>query len=620
MLGCMGYAKHIGRVGALAVALGVGSAIVSLPAVALASTDEGSSDSSTNDSSNNPSNASPNDPSKDDGSRDSGSANTGAGPSNTGSPTTTTGNGRDPVDEKDVDEKETDAKADDEKHVDEKDADQKDADNQGAVELPDLIEDVPVEIIDSPKGNDYTPPQGNQIEVPELAGPVVTDVDEVIKRDPPELSTEPLVTLDPVAGTGTESPIVSTDPVIVEEPGEPSIITLGAGPLDGGGAPGALPGPSDPMESPAIVALFALTRRTETEEVALQSADDLQTANALVSITAVQPDPPILFMIQIGDFTFTSTGWGSFALSIGAGSKAYASGWGSYAIAIGVNASARATGGVGNRAFAWGTSAIAEAGGDGEGNDYNRAIAFNGGTAIAGHTGDDNDFNRAIANHFGIAIAGNGGCSCQGGNDNDNNVASADGAGSQAYAGYRGERNNGNRAWATGEGVAAAGAFGDGNSGNSAAAGGVGSSASAGIVGSDNSGNTATATGGALSEAGSYGDGNTGNAATAADGGSDAAAGIDGSGNTGNVASATASGVAMAGSGDCSCQSGNDNANNIASADGAGSVAYAGYGGARNNGNQATATAGGYAQAGSLGDDLVGWLAVAGAGEVVIRP
>ena len=39
----MGMEKHVGRVGALAVALGVGSAIVAMPGVASASPDGGTS-------------------------------------------------------------------------------------------------------------------------------------------------------------------------------------------------------------------------------------------------------------------------------------------------------------------------------------------------------------------------------------------------------------------------------------------------------------------------------------------------------------------------------------------------------------------------------------------------
>ena len=87
-----------------------------------------------------------------------------------------------------------------------------------------------------------------------------------------------------------------------------------------------------------------------------------------------------------------------------------------------------------------------------------------------------------------------------------------------------------------------------------------------------------------------------------------------------NGRNATAGGVAVAGGGDCGCQGGYDNANNAASADGAGSQAYAGFGAERNIGNKATATGGGYAQAGSQGNDLVDFVAVAGAGEIVIEP
>lgn len=47
----MGYARHVGRVGALAVALGVGAAVLANPGIALADTDGGSSDSSSQDSS-----------------------------------------------------------------------------------------------------------------------------------------------------------------------------------------------------------------------------------------------------------------------------------------------------------------------------------------------------------------------------------------------------------------------------------------------------------------------------------------------------------------------------------------------------------------------------------------
>src|SRR4051794_36403397 len=49
----MGYAKHIGRIGALAVALGIGTAVAGTPGVAWADTPGSSSDSSSTGSDDN---------------------------------------------------------------------------------------------------------------------------------------------------------------------------------------------------------------------------------------------------------------------------------------------------------------------------------------------------------------------------------------------------------------------------------------------------------------------------------------------------------------------------------------------------------------------------------------
>ncbi|WKG02625.1 hypothetical protein [Mycolicibacterium sp. HK-90] len=363
--------------------------------------------------------------------------------------------------------------------------------------------------------------------------------------------------------------------------------------------PAPLDGPTLPSQSPAMWAVLAWARRPQTASTGVTSLKQ----GELTSMAAPGQSASIFesgcacangqVLVQWGSASCQAEGDGSFAMALGNNSSAVATGGdNNVALVLGHDSTATAAGGDGNLARATGDGSHAFAGSNGTGNDGNTATAVDGGFAAAGTDGADNDGNTASAT--GAQAYARAGVA---GDDNDNNSAIANGVDAHATAAELGVDKDDNRAVVLGSGAAFAALGGD-----------------------DSDGNTATVIHSGLASAGGAGDSNSGNTATAAFGGR-ADAGNFGNDNDDNVAHATGpDAIAVAGPASFLGILGDNNDENLAIA-GFGGFAHAGGNGDDNTAN--TAIAGGVgsqALAGTDGDDQDGFTAVAMGGDVVAVP
>ncbi len=389
----MGYLRHLGRVGALAVALGAGTALATPAGVALAepstssdsssssSTDTGDSSASSaattadSDSASLSTTAGGDTPSPpDDGSQRSRAVSTAK--ADPASPKTVVrhsgGNtGRGSIDstagadtDHDTAGTETEAKEPD-KPVDggsdEPEASDGDEEHTDEAEAPEKPEQSSDDETESPtaqedseppaparKGRDATPATPTAVvETQSLASSLgsqaptarsvqtapasITEVSLSARSEPDPTAEISAEQTDPaVTEPNAETLIEEPTPALQAQP--EAFISVLSTLLDAAIAPYLAPdNPASPVPSPAILAVLAFVRR----EIEVTYTD------LSVSYGGVQ-------MVQTGTASATSEGVGSIAIAYGAGSQATASGWWNVAVVTGEGSSATAIGGMFN--------------------------------------------------------------------------------------------------------------------------------------------------------------------------------------------------------------------------------------------------------------------------------